>query len=115
MKKTTHNDWTIEDARDVYNVDHWSDGYFDINQQGELIAKLSDGQNEVAFPSLVQSLKRAGLTLPVLVRFSDILKDRVQRLCQAFDKARTKLNYQGEYTCVYPIKVNQHRRVVEQL
>lgn len=115
MKTHTPDAWTIEDARDVYNIKNWSDGYFDINQQGELIAKLSTVKKEVAFPALVQSLKRAGLTLPVLVRFSDILKDRVQKLSAAFEKARAKMNYQGDYTCVYPIKVNQHRRVVEQI
>lgn len=115
MNKIADNAWTIEDARDVYNVDHWSDGYFDINEQGELCARLSDAKTEIAFPALVDALKQAGLTLPVLVRFSDILKDRVNKLCQAFDKARARVDYQGEYTCVYPIKVNQHRRVVEQL
>lgn len=115
MKNTTPNAWTIEDARDVYNVENWSDGYFDINQQGELVATLSAAKKEIAFPALVQSLKRAGLTLPVLVRFSDILRDRVQKLSAAFEKARAKVNYHGNYTCVYPIKVNQHRRVVEQI
>jgi arginine decarboxylase len=115
MKKTAENSWAVDDAREVYNVDHWSDGYFDINDKGELCAKLGEAKTQVVFPELVNALKRAGLTLPVLVRFSDILKDRVKRLCDAFDKARAKANYQGNYTCVYPIKVNQHRRVVEQL
>lgn len=109
--------WTIEDARNVYNIAHWSDGYFDINQQGELIAKpkRSSSSQEIAFPALVQAIKSAGLTLPVLVRFSDILHDRVQKLCQAFAMAKEKRQYQGEYTAVYPIKVNQHRRVIEQI
>jgi len=115
MNKKTEKTWTIEDARDVYNVGHWSDGYFDINTKGELCAKLTAAKTEIAFPELVDAFKRAGLTLPVLVRFSDILQDRVKKLCQAFDKARAKADYQGGYTCVYPIKVNQHRRVVEQL
>ncbi len=115
MKNTPPDVWTIEDARNVYNVENWSEGYFDINQQGELVAKLSAAKKEVAFPLLVESLKRAGLTLPVLVRFSDILRDRVQKLSEAFEKARAKVNYRGDYTCVYPIKVNQHRRVVEQI
>lgn len=111
------NSWTIEDARNVYNIEHWSDGYFNINQQGELMAKPkgSSSSQVIAFPALVHAIKSAGLTLPVLVRFSDILHDRVQKLCSAFAKAKEARQYQGEYTAVYPIKVNQQRRVVEQI
>lgn len=110
-------DWTIEDARAVYNIKHWSDGYFDINAQGELVAKCHASTTEtgLSFPNLLNMLKQAGLTLPVLVRFSDILQDRVHKLCGAFAKARSKWDYAGEFTAVYPIKVNQQRRVVEQL
>lgn len=113
MKST----WTIEDARNVYNIKHWSDDYFDINTDGELVAKLKgkSGQTSVSFPDLVAAIKKEGLTLPVLVRFSGILHDRVHQLCSAFGKAKEKCQYQGKYTAVYPIKVNQHRRVVEQI
>lgn len=113
----TDNSWTIEDARNVYNIEHWSHGYFDINTQGELVArpKGKNARQEISFPTLVQAIKSKGLTLPVLVRFSDILHDRVQQLCGAFAKAKEEHQYQGEYTCVYPIKVNQQRHVVEQI
>lgn len=113
----TNSTWTIQDAREVYNIAHWSDGYFDINANGELVAKLKGAAPEqgIPFPTLVQKIQQLGLTLPVLVRFSDILQDRVNKLCRAFKKAQAQYQYQGDYTPVYPIKVNQQRRVVEQL
>lgn len=109
--------WSADDARALYNVDHWGNGYFDINAAGELIAKPlgKDSDKSVSFPEIVQAIQKEGLTLPVLVRFSDILHDRVQQLCDAFKKAKKTWDYEGAYTCVYPIKVNQQRRVVEQI
>lgn len=114
---TDNPNWTIDDARTLYNVEHWGSGYFDINAKGELIAKPYGAASEhtLAFPELLRQLKKAGLTLPVLVRFSDILHDRVQKLTAAFTQASNLWHYQGGYTCVYPIKVNQQRRVVEQI
>lgn len=113
----TNSTWTVQDARDLYNIAHWSDGYFDINSKGELVAKLKhvDPEKGIVFSSLVEKIQQAGLTLPVLVRFSNILQDRVNKLNQAFEKAKAQAQYQGEYIPVYPIKVNQQRRVVEQL
>lgn len=109
--------WTIEDARNVYNIRRWSEGFFDINAQGELIAKPCgpDAPETVTFPALLEALKSAGLTLPVLVRFSNILHARVEVLYSAFAKAKAHWDYKGDYTPVYPIKVNQQRRVVEQI
>jgi arginine decarboxylase len=109
--------WGLETARATYNVTHWSDGYFDINAHGELVA-YPDGDNSKAAISLTQlteQFKQQGLTLPVLVRFTDILQNRVDTLTNAFTQARSNRQYTGQYTCVYPIKVNQQRSVVSKL
>ncbi|GAA72088.1 biosynthetic arginine decarboxylase [Pseudoalteromonas sp. BSi20439] len=109
--------WGLETARATYNVAHWSDGYFDINAQGELIAYPDGDQTKpaISLSQLTEQFKQQGLTLPVLVRFTDILKNRVDTLTNAFTQARSNREYNGKYTCVYPIKVNQQRSVVSKL
>ncbi len=106
--------WTIEQSAQTYAINHWGDGYFSINDQGHVCVKPSSEQ-EVTLDlyEIAQSLRNKQLSLPVLVRFTDILKDRVKRLSAAFEKACINNNYQGQYTPVYPIKVNQQRQVVE--
>lgn len=109
--------WDIEQARDTYNTAHWSAGYFDINKSGNLIARPDrDTESEgIDLFSLAREIGEAGLSLPVLVRFSNILHDRVDQICNAFTQAMQLENYQGTYTVVYPIKVNQQHRVVEEI
>ena len=109
--------WGLDTARSTYNVAHWSDGYFDINSQGELVAYPDGDQTKAAISltELTEQFKKQGLTLPVLVRFTDILQNRVDTLTSAFSSARNARAYQGQYTCVYPIKVNQQRSVVSKL
>lgn len=109
--------WSIEDSRELYNITHWSDGYFDVNAAGELIAKPDPDmpEHKVSLLKLVEEARAKGLTTPLLVRFNDILHDRVDRLCGAFSNACKRLDYQGQYRAVYPIKVNQQHDVVEQL
>ncbi|KTF15005.1 biosynthetic arginine decarboxylase [Pseudoalteromonas sp. H103] len=109
--------WGLETARATYNVAHWSDGYFDINAQGELVAYPDGDQTKsaISLTQLTEQFKQQGLTLPVLVRFTDILKNRVDTLTNAFTLAQSSREYQGKYTCVYPIKVNQQRSVVSKL
>ncbi|MEW6611264.1 MAG: biosynthetic arginine decarboxylase [Pseudomonadota bacterium] len=110
-------DWDIERSRDLYNVPHWGGGFFDINAEGHLLAYPDGdaGKPGVDLFELARELKRGGLALPVLVRFSDILHRRVETLCNAFAQAMADDRYTGRYTAVYPIKVNQQRRVVEQI
>ncbi|WP_249975944.1 biosynthetic arginine decarboxylase [Vreelandella olivaria] len=105
-------------ARRTWNIDQWGSGYFDVNDDGQaLVRPLGSEAEGPALPisDLVHQLQQAGLRLPVLVRFSDILHDRVEQLCGAFDAAIQDAEYQGGYTAVYPIKVNQQRRVVEEI
>lgn len=105
-------------ARRTWNIDQWGSGYFDVDDQGyTLVRPLGPAAPGPALPltGLVQQLLASGLRLPVLVRFSDILHDRVEQLCGAFDQAMQDADYQAGYTAVYPIKVNQQRRVVEEI
>jgi arginine decarboxylase len=106
--------WSIEQSTHTYSINNWGDGYFAINAKGHVCVKpSSDKEIALDLYDIAQSLKDKNLSLPVLVRFTDILKDRVTRLNDAFEKACVTNNYQGQYTPVYPIKVNQQRQVVE--
>ncbi len=116
--------WSIDKARAVYNIASWSDGFFDINESGQLeycdqgqqqSRKQTEKTSKLSFPELVQAIRDEGLQLPVLARFSGILRERLQHLITAFDQARDSLDYTGKYTAIYPIKVNQQRSVVETL
>ncbi|KPQ27964.1 MULTISPECIES: biosynthetic arginine decarboxylase [unclassified Halomonas] len=118
MKETTTINSSAQRARRTWNIDQWGSGYFDVDELGQaLVRPLGTDADGPALPlsGLVRQLQKAGLRLPVLVRFSDILHDRVEQLCGAFDIAMQDFDYQGGYTAVYPIKVNQQRRVVEEI
>ena len=109
--------WTIQNARDTYNTAHWGNGYFDVNAAGNLSARPNrDAQHPgIDLFKLAGEIKETGLSLPVLVRFTDILHDRVDTLCGAFADAMREHDYHGKYTAVYPIKVNQQQRVVQEI
>ncbi len=109
------NDWSIDAARETYNIAHWSGGYFDVGANGHLLALPDRGQRSIDLHQLAAELRAAGLTLPVLARFTDILHDRITTLQQAFATAMAADHFTGGYTAVYPIKVNQQRSVVEEL
>lgn len=105
-------------ARRTYNIDQWGSGYFDVDDQGHALVRPLGSEVEgpsLPLDGLVDELRAAGLRLPVLVRFTDILHDRVEQLCAAFDSVMQDETYGGGYTAVYPIKVNQQRRVVEEI
>jgi arginine decarboxylase len=108
--------WTLQTARDTYNISHWGNGYFDISPEGHVLVRPDPrAPAAVDLYALAREFAGHGLTLPVLVRFSGILAHRVQELCRAFDDAMRADDYQGHYTAVYPIKVNQQRSVVDAL
>ena len=104
-------------AEQIYNVDEWSSGYFSINNQGQLVAHPHgrDDNRDIILDDLIAQFSDKNLTLPVLVRFTDILLHRIDRLINAFANANEYKEYRGKYTAVYPIKVNQQRSVVEKL
>ncbi|BBO54919.1 MULTISPECIES: biosynthetic arginine decarboxylase [Cobetia] len=105
------------EARRTYNIDQWGSGYFDVGQDGLTLVRPHGEPGTPALPliSLIDKARAQGLRLPLLVRFADILHDRVEQLCAAFDAAISSRGYGASYTAVYPIKVNQQRRVVEEL
>lgn len=113
----TTNDWSIEQARSFYNLPYWSDDYFDLNEDGELTVSPDKSRPELAFSlsSVCKELQGRGFQMPALLRFGDIVHNRVNSLCHAFNQAIGELEYQGKYTVCYPIKVNQQRRVVEEI
>ncbi|KMQ73391.1 biosynthetic arginine decarboxylase [Marinobacter subterrani] len=111
------SDASASPAHKVYNIAHWSDGYIGVNAGGEVMIRPDRGHTpaQINLPELTRSLTESGVQLPVLIRFVDILHDRVNKLCNAFNKVAYEQTYRGRYTAVYPIKVNQQRQVVEEL
>jgi arginine decarboxylase len=109
------NRWTPEQAGALYNITHWGEGYFGVNAAGHVSVRPRRNDIELDLHAIVQQVERDGLALPVLLRFSDILHDRVDVLCDAFAGAMRDTSYTGRYTAVYPIKVNQQRSVVEEI
>ena len=108
--------WSLDRARHTYSIPYWSEGYFDVDGQGRMVVRpRGAGGPELALPEVVAKATDAGLKLPLLLRFSDILGDRLGKLQAAFGRAMKDLDYQGGYTAVYPIKVNQHRGVAGEL
>lgn len=107
--------WTAGDAAGLYNIPQWGEGYFAAGANGNLLVRPQGERSrvEIDLYELTQRLPREGLELPVLVRFTDILKDRVDALTGAFASVIAEYDYRGAYTAVYPIKVNQQREVVE--
>lgn len=106
----------IEPVSQTYGIRRWGAGYFGINPDGHaIVCPDPDIGTCIDLYRLTDELRQAGLTLPVLVRFTDILRHRVRSLCRAFRSAGEELGYRGRYTAVYPIKVNQQRSVVEEL
>jgi len=108
--------WSVESARALYNIDRWGAGYFDIDAEGHVIARpLHDKGASVDVTDVLGEAKGRGLKFPLLIRFQDILRHRVQAINDAFRAAITEFNYQGRYRGVFPIKVNQLREVVEEI
>lgn len=91
----------------LYNIDNWGEGYFSVNSEGNIEVSTSASKKGVELQTIVNSANRAGLKLPLLIRFTDILHDRVTQLYNAFANAKIETEYEGQYTLVYPIKVNQ--------
>jgi arginine decarboxylase len=108
--------WTTEDSRELYNIDGWGIGYFDINARGRVtVHPTKEAGRGLDLFEIARDLEAQGMQLPLLLRFSDILQTRIQSLTDKFRSALQEFEYTGEYTMVYPIKVNQQRHVVEEI
>ena len=108
--------WNIDSARNLYNIQRWGAKYFDINDAGHVVAKpLQDAGATVDLTDVIEEAKGRGLKFPLLIRFQDILRHRVEAINKAFLNSIAEFNYQGKYRGVFPIKVNQLREVVEEI
>ena len=108
--------WKIQDALETYGVRQWGKGYFGINELGHVtVHPNKKPEQAIDLKELIDQLQDRGIQLPILLRFTDILRHRVGEIHDAFQTAITRIRLQGDYCCVYPIKVNQQRHVVEEI
>ncbi len=108
--------WSIEDSLELYNVEGWGIGFFGIDPQGRLTVHPGrDPDRGLDLFELAMDFEEQGVTLPLLVRFSDILRHRVESLTRRFRTAMDEFQYDADYSLVYPIKVNQQRHVVDEI
>lgn len=108
--------WDIESARALYNIHRWGAKYFDINEAGHVVARpQQDAGVAVDLTDVIEEAKARGLKFPLLIRFQDILRHRVEAINKAFQSSIAEFNYHGKYRGVFPIKVNQLREVVEEI
>ncbi len=108
--------WKIADAVETYGVRNWGKGYFGINKLGHVtVQPTKRAEESIDLKELIDQLQARGIQLPILLRFTDILRHRVGEIHNAFQNAIKEFEFQGEYCCVYPIKVNQQRHVVEEI
>jgi arginine decarboxylase len=108
--------WSLQDAAETYNIRNWGKGYFGINDRGHVTVHPNKDPNQsIDLKDLVDQLQHRGIQLPLLLRFTDILKHRIGEVADAFGKSIAEFGYLGKYSCVYPIKVNQQRHVVEEV
>jgi arginine decarboxylase len=108
--------WTIQDSSELYNIGGWGRDFFSINEAGNVeVTPAGPGTLKIDLKELVDDLQSRGLNLPILIRFSDVLRVRLQQLFGSFQQAIVENDYKGVFRGVYPIKVNQQRHVVEEL
>ncbi len=108
--------WSIHDSLDLYQVERWSSGYFSINAEGHVVVTPRGKESgAIDLKGLVDEIQKRGIQLPLLLRFTDILRSRIELLNGAFTGAMAEYKYGGSYRGVYPIKVNQSRVVVEEV
>ena len=108
--------WTTEDSRELYNIEGWGVGYFAINDEGHVtVHPTKEPERGFDLYEMARDLEQQGVGMPLLLRFSDILRNRIESLTECFEQAIREFEYGGGYTSVYPIKVNQQRHVVEEI
>ncbi|MFA6784436.1 MAG: biosynthetic arginine decarboxylase [Sphaerochaeta sp.] len=109
--------WSVEDAAELYRIEEWGNGYFHISDEGEVEVRLKDKSldSSISLLKIAKGLQERGMKLPVLLRFSNILDDRIQHINESFAQAMHDVGYLGEYRGVYPVKVNQQQQVIEEI
>lgn len=105
----------IEQTVETYGIENWGAGYFDVNRKGNLVVRPTEGDARSAdLREIIEDLNRRGITAPILLRFPQLVAAQVRKLQRAFSKSIREYDYQGAHMCVYPMKVNQQRTVVEE-
>ncbi len=107
--------WRVEDSAELYNINGWGRQYFSINDKGNVTVTPKEGVAPVDLRAVLDELQVKDITAPVLLRFPDILDNRVEKISNCFKLAAEQYGYKGENFIVYPIKVNQMRPVVEEI
>ena len=109
--------WSSADALKVYNLPYWGGGFFHLDDKGQVVVApdKSRPDHRITLVEIIEQLRQQGYAAPVLLRFPDIIKSRVDALFNAFQQAIENYGYEGSYQCVYPIKVNQQNQVIESI
>ena len=107
--------WRIEDSAELYNINGWGLKYFSINEKGHIQVTPRDGYVGVDLKDVMDELQVRDITSPILLRFPDILDNRIEKISNCFKAASKEYDYQAENFIIYPIKVNQMRPVVEEI
>ncbi|WP_311417560.1 biosynthetic arginine decarboxylase [Hoylesella nanceiensis] len=107
--------WTIEDAKELYNINGWGVSYFGINEDGNVYVSPSKDQTRIDLKEVMNELALRDVTTPVLLRFPDILDNRIEQTASCFQKAKEEYDYKAENFIIYPVKVNQMQPVVEEI
>ncbi len=111
-----HGQWTASDSAQLYGIPDWGKGYVTVTAAGTVaVMPTKKAGAQIDLHEVIMGLRERGIHTPVLLRFNDLLTDRLREIRKAFDDAITDTQYQGQYACVYPIKVNQQRHVCEQI
>jgi len=107
--------WTIDDARELYNINGWGTSYFGINEEGNIFVTPCKDDTQIDLHEVMDELALRDVTTPVLLRFTDILDNRIEKTASCFKQAAEEYDYKGENFVIYPIKVNQMQPVVEEI
>jgi len=119
MKKKKNLDtatgWKNENSKDLYGIDDWGNGYFGINRKGNLVVKPDKGKSQIEILQIIEYLKKNKINTPVLLRFPQILENRICELYDSFDRSINEFGYHATYKGVFPLKVNQRKDVIDEI
>lgn len=107
--------WLIDDSKELYNILAWGAGYFDVNNKGNIVVKPRANDFEIDLKEVIDELESRNISMPVLVRFPDIVDQRIESLSRCFAKSTEEYEFKGNYYSVFPIKVNQNQPVVKEI
>lgn len=108
------NDWSVDNSAELYRIDHWGNRYFTVDDRGHLVVQIDDDPLlRWDLAEVVEACEKRGISAPLLIRFTPVVESRVRELHRAFARAIDEYGYQGAYHSIYPIKVNQHREVID--